>query len=1096
MNVNLTLVFSVLLFAGILVPAYAASTDHVVINEVEINPPGDDSQSVSEWVELYNPTDSDVDLSGWKIASTTGLKKTMTILTGVVIKSDQLLRFSYVQSWFTDTHELVELRDENNIVIDKTHLIPDKQNDFNSWQRLYDGYDFDSSDDWKFVTSTSGSSNGKLITTQDSKEITVTVSSNKDSYVFGETATISGSVSEQVFIIKPFFQPQQITMTISGPNFYKTITLYPDLNLNYKTTIKLDKVLGINDGRYDVSVNYAGESTTYANTFANTSFSVGLESVATTVETDASLSILTDNSQYIPGQLVSITGYTSKVIPYEGMKLIVKDPLGKIISDGVLYPTNAQFKTTAYISTVNPVYGTYEIIAEYFDKSALIFFDVSKDVKEDVPISLWVDKEAYGLGDVVKISGRLNDNFIGTMNLEIVQTKQTGLEGTASSGSDAGFKILDGMTVKGDGSFAYSFTIPNNPLRLGDYKISVFEDVGFVKIIIPVVDDPENYVASDEPLTVKMDMDVYDFGDTMTISGFVKDPYGNTSYSTGAGVKISMSHDDGSPLQITSLSKNNNVVVDYVFSAIPETSGRYSVHVDVTKNIFTIGNYVVKSEYQSLTTTSLFSIVDSLDLKDGPIITLDKEVYGLGDTVYLNGAIPPTGDNSIDISITTPDGNIRNFGATIDNQRFSWSWVTPITERYSNLKIDEGRDVIKSNFGVYKIKVSTASESVNLFFKVSADPENDSLSSTPLFVSTEKSLYKAGEKLKVVGNVITRQQGDEGLVVPERVIIKIVDGTFPFKQINESTVYPTQGGDFSSTFELPATIFSEGLYTVKATYSGISDKAKFSVTNDFIFGLDDDLSLLTSTDKSEYYPGDVVVISGKPNKLIYIEEFEVSVIQKTDAKITCGSFICGTHTGPVTTIRPSPSGSFTHQFSIPNDSSSIGRYEVTVDADFETKSIQFNVIEKPLIVKSNTVIEKENRISEKVISITTEEKIPDGVTIAPRVISGSLITPSRDDESNVNLKVSTVSGVCIIGSDTDCLVKESTRKQGQIYDVVEVDGISLNVRYSGPDVRLEKFSILPESSTAFLPDTSWNVEIIKDDQVSRFYYKVTYKTLE
>ena len=57
--------------------------------------------------------------------------------------------------------------------------------------------------------------------------------------------------------------------------------------------------------------------------------------------------------------------------------------------------------------------------------------------------------------------------------------------------------------------------------------------------------------------------------------------------------------------------------------------------------------------------------------------------------------------------------------------------------------------------------------------------------------------------------------------------------------------------------------------------------------------------------------------------------------------------------------------------------------------------------------------------------------------------------------------------------------------------------LDLNVRYSGSDVRLEKFSILPESSTVFLPDANWNVEILKDDnQVSRFYYKITYKTLE
>jgi len=88
-----------------------------------------------------------------------------------------------------------------------------------------------------------------------------------------------------------------------------------------------------------------------------------------------------------------------------------------------------------------------------------------------------------------------------------------------------------------------------------------------------------------------------------------------------------------------------------------------------------------------------------------------------------------------------------------------------------------------------------------------------------------------------------------------------------------------------------------------------------------------------------------------------------------------------------------------------------------------------------------------------------------------------------------------IAHTCIIGPDDDCLVKESTRKPGQIYDVVEVNGVVLNVRYSGPDVRLEKFSILP-ANTAFLPDATWNVEIIKDEQVSKFYYKITYKNLE
>jgi len=1088
MNGNLILVFSVLLFAGILAPAYAASADHVVINEVDINPPGDDSKSVSEWVEIYNPTDSDVDLSGWKIASTTGIKKTMTIQPGTVIKSEQFLRFSYGPAWFTDTNELVELRDENNIVIDNTPLKFDKENDYTSWQRLYDGYDFDSSDDWKFATSTSGSSNGKLLTAQDSKEITVTVSSNKDSYLFGETATISGSVSEEVGIVKPEFIPEQIVLTITGPNFNKILSLYPDLNLNYKTTVKLDKVLGINEGLYDVSVIYAGAS-------VNTSFSVGFESVGTVEKIDGSISIITDNSQYIPGQLASITGYTSKIIPYEGMKLIVKDPQGKIISNGNLYPTNDKFKTTVYISTVNPIYGTYEIHAEYFDKSTSIFFDVVKDVKEDIPISLWTDKPAYGIGDVVKITGRLNQQWISTLDLEILQTKQLSI-GSSSSG----FKISDSVRILGDGSFVYTFTIPDNEIRLGDYRISVSKSIGSASSIIHVVSNPDDYVASDAPLTVYSDKESYESGDKMIIRGFIKNPSSNSSYLTGTPVNISISHEDGTPLKITALSGaqtkySDDVAIAYAFTAIPEISGNYLLNLDVTKSIFTAGKYVITSQYLKHVTTSTFSVTNALDLKDGAIISIDKDVYGLAETVHLTGILPPTGDNSVTISITKPDGTGIQSGATVDNQRFSWSWVTPINEKVQNIKIDDGKSITKSNFGLYKMKVSVPSYSKDIFFKVSSDPENDSLSTTPIFVSTEKSLYKAGEKLKVVGNVIKRVQGDVN-VVPQRVTIKVLDGTFPFKQIHESSVYPNQGGEFTSLFELPITIFSEGTYSVKAIYSNTRADAVFSVVNDFTFGIDGPVSLLLSTDKSEYYPGDVVVISGKPNKLIYLEKFVVSVIKKVENEINCGSFYCGSNTGKMTTIRPSPSGSFSHQVVIPDSSSSIGTYKVTVDADFETKSISFNVVEKPQIIKPDIVIEKENRLSEAIISITTGEKISDDTSIAPRVLSGSLVTPIRGDESLVNLKVSSSSGICIIGLDADCLVHESTRKPGQIYDVVEVDGISLNVRYSGPDVRLEKFSILPESSTTFLPDTDWNVEVIKDDQISRFYYKVTYKTLE
>ena len=78
----------------------------------------------------------------------------MSIQSGTIIEPGQFLTFSYQKVWFNDFNEVVELRDENGIVIDKTPSLSDIQNDFTSWQRIYDGYDLDNSDDWKFVTST------------------------------------------------------------------------------------------------------------------------------------------------------------------------------------------------------------------------------------------------------------------------------------------------------------------------------------------------------------------------------------------------------------------------------------------------------------------------------------------------------------------------------------------------------------------------------------------------------------------------------------------------------------------------------------------------------------------------------------------------------------------------------------------------------------------------------------------------------------------------------------------------------------------------------------------------------------------------------
>tara|TARA_B110000438_G_C15790100_1_gene640284 strand:- start:78 stop:2051 length:1974 start_codon:yes stop_codon:yes gene_type:complete len=657
MNRSILLLLPLILIAGIFVSVDAQTiSQNVVINEVDTNPSGDDSQSISEWVELFNPTDSDVDISNWEIASTTVLKKVYVIPDGTIIASGEFLIFVNEKVWFTDTAESVELKNQNGLLIDQTREIFDLENNFKSWQRIFDG-----SSEWKFASSTAGSSNGKEITNPDFTPVVVTASVDNTSYVFNETVIISGTVSEKLFVVKPSFQTEPILINISGPNFYQTVSLYPDSYLNYETTLNLVQVLGINEGNYDVIVSYGGVS-------SKANFSVGSIVIEKTEDTNSSLfSIETNASEFLPGSFISINGNISDIIPYQSVKFNVNDPNGKSIENGNLFPSDGQFSTELFLTNINPVYGTYQIIVEY-------------------------------------------GQIITSTSFELVSKNQEIALNTVESNS----------------------------------------------------------------LIVRTDNSEYLLNELFTVSGII------TNFDNDPSL--------------------------------------YAEHVQ-------------------------------LSFKDSA-----------GNSPFSSGAI------------------------------------------------------MDSSSGIKKIDYTLSA---------------------------------------------------------------IIDSA----------------GEFSVSSKLLPVVFFNDDYIVKATYGSLDDSTSFSIVSE----------------KSE----------------------ESDELEKSE---------------PV-----------------------------------------FNV---------KTVIKKVNRISDNLISINTQEQIIDEQLVKPRVLSGSMITSSKDSQSNVNLRVESNSGICIIGNTDECLVSESTRKPGQIFEVVQVDDLVLNVRYTGHDVRLEKFSILPASSDKFLPDTNWNIEVIKDNEISRFYYKITYKTLQ
>ena len=1075
-------------------PSFA---DHVVINEIDINPPGDDSKSVSEWVELYNPTDAAIDIGGWAIASTTVLKKTMKIPVGTIIEPNRFLTYSYQNVWFTDVSETVQLRNADGIVIDQTPSISDLKNDFTSWQRIYDGVDTDSSSDWKFEFSNAGSTNGKFTTEIETGKATILISTDKSNYNFQETAIISGQVSEKLFVEKPFFQTAQIMIKIYGPNGYvKNISLFPDLNLKYQTTLSLQKVLGISGGVYYVVVEYG-------DAIASTQFAVGDEIILIEEGQESQLSITTDKESYIPGETATIIANTNNIVPFEGLKFKVTNPTGKQIFDGTLYPdTKGKFSTTIFMTTVQPVYGFHKIVAEYSTYSAVSSFELTKDVKEDKVISLITDKKAYGLGDTIIISGRLNNLWIFSLDLEILQT------GFGSLHTDAlnRLKIQDSVKLAGDSTFKYEFKIPNNPIRYGDYRVTVSKEVGAESIVFHVVENPDEFVESLKPFTVFTDKSTYDIGNSIIISGKVNNPKISSTYQTPI-IDIVIKNSEGN--QITSsVSKPTgfkSTTAEYSLKAVPDQVGNYQVKDTIYDAIYGPGRYIVKASYADglLQDSTTFSVIDPLDI-EAPIITLDKDVYGLGEDVHLTALVPGGGAGKSDVGIilTKPDGDTNKFGTTVDNGKFSWTWTTPLSEK-SNVVQNE-RVRFSSNYGVYKISISQSDTApVVVFFKVSPNPDEDFLNIEPLTVTSELPVYNVAQnqKLTILGTALKRVQGTQGLVVPDRVDIAIKSPTG--KVITESSVYLDAGGNFQSIFDMPVTVFKEGIYKVTAIYQGIRAENFFQVDNDFIFGGDEVLSLLIGTDKEEYNPGDIARITARPTKLIFIETVEVGIPTEEQTKLNCGAFVCGIGV-PITTLRQDPTGTFVHEYTFPTNAK-LGTYIITFNTEFGTFIKAIQLVEKipepepepESKIFGERVIEKVNRITESQIQITVNKKIINEKELSPRAIQGSLFTVSKGEESNVNIKVSIEDGTCIIGQDSDCMIQKSTRIPGAIYQTIQIDGMDYNVRYSGPDVRLEKFTILPAALDASLPDSTWNVEVLKEEQqVSRLYYQVTYVALE
>lgn len=159
------------------------------INEVEMNPPGDDKGN--EWIELYNEGNEDIDIFDWKVWD--GLKtptKRYTIPNETIIKTGEYYIITFTNQVLNNDKngDFVTLKNSNNELVDETSVIVDETDNTKTNQFC--------SSTWKFLEQTKGIANNceEEVKVEDIAE---TNNEENSSQEVSNTITISSPVSTQ-----------------------------------------------------------------------------------------------------------------------------------------------------------------------------------------------------------------------------------------------------------------------------------------------------------------------------------------------------------------------------------------------------------------------------------------------------------------------------------------------------------------------------------------------------------------------------------------------------------------------------------------------------------------------------------------------------------------------------------------------------------------------------------------------------------------------------------------------------------------------------------------------------------------------------------
>src|ERR671914_1789157 len=127
-----------------------AAGDTTLVNEVELNPQGNDEE---EWIELYNPSAVDINISGFEI-NPLFQSPTIELPPDAVIEAGETYVIELDRSLLSNTAESLVLANATDDIQDRTPSLVDRSDDDRTWQRVPDG-----NNEWQFLENTQGDLN-------------------------------------------------------------------------------------------------------------------------------------------------------------------------------------------------------------------------------------------------------------------------------------------------------------------------------------------------------------------------------------------------------------------------------------------------------------------------------------------------------------------------------------------------------------------------------------------------------------------------------------------------------------------------------------------------------------------------------------------------------------------------------------------------------------------------------------------------------------------------------------------------------------------------------------------------------------------------